>query len=36
MAAKKPTKKLRQGKKMNSVKPLTEIVITKYQDRASN
>jgi hypothetical protein len=36
MAAQKSVKKLRQGKKMNSVKPLTEIVITKYQDRASS
>jgi len=35
MAAKKATKKLRQGKKMSSVKPLSEIVITKTFDKAS-
>jgi hypothetical protein len=36
MAAKKPVKKLQQGKKMSRVKPLSEIVITKYQDRSSS
>jgi hypothetical protein len=35
MTAKKTTKKLQQGKKMGSVKPLSEIVITKYSDRPS-
>lgn len=36
MTAKKATKKRRQGKKMGRVKPLSEFVINKYQDRASN
>jgi hypothetical protein len=35
MPAKRATKKLRQGKKMGSVKPLSEIVITKYSDKPS-
>jgi hypothetical protein len=35
MAAKKATKKLRQGKKMRRVKPLSEFVITKAIDKAS-
>ncbi len=35
MNASKPTKKLRQGKKMARVKPLTEIVISKTADRSS-
>jgi hypothetical protein len=35
MTAKRATKKLRQGKKMGSVKPLSEIVITKYSDKPS-
>ena len=35
MAAKKNTKKLRQGKKMGNVKPL-EIVVTKPTDGAGN
>jgi len=35
MAAKKATKKLRQGKKIGSVKPLSEFVITKTFDKAS-
>jgi hypothetical protein len=32
MTVKKSTKKLRQGKKMSSVKPLSEFVITKTAD----
>ena len=36
MTVNKPTKKLRQGKKMASVKPLIEIVIIKSADRASS
>jgi hypothetical protein len=35
MAASKPIKKLRQGKNMARVKPLTEIVIVKTADRSS-
>lgn len=35
MAAKKTTKKLRQGKKMSRVKPLSEFVVTKAIDKAS-
>ena len=35
MTAKKTTKKLRHGKKIGSVKPLSEIVITKTVDRPS-
>jgi len=34
MAAKKTTKKLRQGKKMGSIKPL-DIVISKTADKGS-
>jgi hypothetical protein len=35
MAAKKTTKKLRKGKKMGSVKTLSEFSITKTTDGAS-
>jgi len=35
MAASKPIKKLREGKNLPRVKPLTEITISKTADRTS-